>query len=110
LDPYKQSGNVIHDEPNDFGVAGLIGNVREWCDSAPNEHIDVNKSELMQRLILGATGYLGESTFNFEYGTPLYPRNTNPDVGFRISRTLGSDEVEILRKREAAIAALAKGF
>lgn len=107
LDPYKQSGDVLHDEPNDFGVAGLIGNVREWCDSSPTKlQGDIDSVLGQQRLILGATGYLGESTFDFEYEAPLYPRNTNPDVSFRVARTLGKEEVEILRKREASIAAL----
>jgi formylglycine-generating enzyme required for sulfatase activity len=103
LDPYKQSGDVVHDEPNDFGVAGLIGNVREWCHSTQGEESQEAAEAVAQRLILGATGYLGESTFNFEYEAPLYPRNTNPDVGFRVSRTLSSNEVEVLRAREAAI-------
>lgn len=106
LDPYKQSGDVLHDEPNDFGVAGLVGNVREWCDSAPSGRRAERESEPAQRLILGATGYLGESTFNFEYEAPLYPRNTNPDVGFRVARTLRLEEIKALRRREELIAAL----
>lgn len=106
VDPYKQSGDVLHDEPNDFGVAGLIGNVREWCDSSTTEYSSDGGSEPTQRLVLGATGYLGESTFNFDYETPLYPRNTNPDVGFRVARSLGPEEVEVLRKRETVIASL----
>ena len=109
LDPYKQSGNVVHDESNEFGVAGQIGNVREWCDSSSHEYINESKPELTQRLILGATGYLGESTFNLKYEASLYPRNTNPDVGFRIARTLRQEEIEILRERESAIASLPNG-
>ena len=103
LDPYKQSGDVVHDEANDFGIAGLIGNVREWCDSLHGGNRGVNNSGAEQRLILGATGYLGEGTFNFRYEAPLYPRNTNPDVGFRIARSLNPEEVRILRDRQEAI-------
>ena len=106
LDPYKQSGDVVHDEPNDFGVAGLIGNVREWCDSRPSQQVARVDADSGQRLILGATGYLGESTFNFNYEAPLYPRNTNPDVGFRIARTMSPSEVEVLEARQGAIARL----
>ena len=106
LDPYKQSGDVVHDEPNDFGVAGLIGNVREWCHSGPSQQAGRADASSDQRLILGATGYLGESTFNFEYEAPLYPRNTNPDVGFRIARTMSPSEVEVLETRQDAIARL----
>jgi formylglycine-generating enzyme required for sulfatase activity len=108
LNRYKQSGDVLHDEPNDFGIAGQIGKVREWCDSSPTRSEGDSNSEPAQRLVLGAAGNLDESTFNFEYETPLYPRNTNPDVGFRVARTLGPEEVAILREREAAIAASPK--
>lgn len=97
----KQAREVLYDEPNDYGVSGLVGNVREWCqDSANGEGVET------ERLILGATGFLGEETFDFEYKTSLYPRNTNPDVGFRVARSLRLSDIKALRRREIEIASL----
>jgi len=108
LDTGKQSYRVLYDEPNELGVSGLIGNVREWCED-PIELTVGRLDSANQRLVLGSTGYLGLSTFDlragFEYSAPLYPRNTNPDVGFRIARSLQPGEVAVLRQRENEIAA-----
>lgn len=101
LDTGKQAVDVLYDELNDFGLSGMMGNVREWCDDQPEDE-DSSKG----RLVLGATGSLGESTFNFEYSTPLYPENTNPDVGFRVARSLLSGELDSLRLRQVEIASL----
>lgn len=109
LDSGKRASDVLYDELNDFGLSGLVGNVREWCEDHPSAEDVGEDSARDQRLILGATGYLGESTFDFEYQTPLYPRNTNPDVGFRVARSLTQSETDILRRRETEIAALAEG-
>jgi hypothetical protein len=97
----KQAREVLYDEPNDYGVSGLVGNVREWCHDTANA-----EGAKAERFILGATGFLGENTFNFEYKTSLYLRNTNPDVGFRIARSLAPSDINVLRRREAEIAAL----
>jgi len=97
----KQAREVLYDEPNDYGVSGLVGNVREWCqDTIGRGGVET------ERLILGATGFLGEETFDFEYKTSLYPRNTNPDVGFRVARSLSADEVRRLAGRQEAVAEL----
>ena len=95
----KQVREVLYDEPNDYGVCGLMGNVREWCHDSAKEEIE--------RIISGATGSLGEETFNFKYKTSLYPRNTNPDVGFRIARSLRPGDIDVLQRREIEIASLA---
>lgn len=97
----KQAREVLYDEPNDYGVSGLVGNVREWCQDTKN-----GEAEKTERLILGATGFLGEDTFDFEYKTSLYPRNTNPDVGLRVARSLRPSDIKVLRRREIEIATL----
>lgn len=103
LESGKDTRPVLYVEFNEFGLSGLIGNVREWChDAVEKDHEPMHD----HRLILGATGYLGESTFDFEYETWLFPRNTNPDVGFRVARTLRQEETDALEKREAEIANL----
>jgi len=106
LDTGKQSYRVLYDEPNELGVSGLMGNVREWCDDRV-EYAEDSPDRVIQRPVLGATGSLGENTFdlNLEYSAPLYPRNTNPDVGFRLARSLRPSEVDTLRDRENEIAA-----
>ena len=78
-----------------------MGNVREWCQDIAN-----SGERETERMILGATGFLGEETFDFKYSTALYLRNTNPDVGFRIARSLQPAEVSQLRRREKEIASL----
>lgn len=105
LDTGKQQFEVTFDEPNDLGVSSLIGNVREWCDD-PAERAETGESGPDQRLVLGATGYLGWHTFDFErkYRAPLYPRNTNPDVGFRIARSLTAHERNVLEKSRQQLA------
>jgi formylglycine-generating enzyme required for sulfatase activity len=85
----------MSDEPNDFGISGLMGNVREWCQDTPE-----GATSAIERLVVGATGFLGEDTFDFDYKTPLYPRNTNPDVGFRIARSLSADDCDALDARQ----------
>jgi len=99
----KQAREVLYDEPNDYGVSGLVGNVREWVHDTGND-----EGAETERLILGATGFLGEETFDFEYKTSLYPRNTNPDVGFRVARSLRPSDVKVLQQRETEIASLAE--
>lgn len=102
----KQLTDVLHDDPNDFGVSGLIGNVREWCHDEVPPEAGPGPFHGLRRYILGATSYLGEPTFHFEYKTPLYPGNTNPDVGFRVARSLTPEEVLRLQLREEQIATL----
>ncbi|MFA5033924.1 MAG: SUMF1/EgtB/PvdO family nonheme iron enzyme [bacterium] len=105
LDSGKAHTDVFLDEANDLGVSGLIGNVREWCHDTESVGVP-SASAVSKRLILGATGYLGEATFNFNYCPPLNPQNTNPDVGFRVARSLLEAECRTLQTREEQIAAL----
>lgn len=97
----KESRPVLYDEPNDYGISGLIGNVREW-----SEDIAIDSGTKIEHLVLGATGFRGESCFDFNYQTTLYPRNTNQDVSFRIARSLSEDELNILQQRQEAIRGL----
>ncbi|MGA8262465.1 MAG: SUMF1/EgtB/PvdO family nonheme iron enzyme [Arenicellales bacterium] len=102
----KESRPVMYDEFNDLGLSGMIGNVREWCHDHPDMKRSAGGGVQDYRLILGATAYLGERTFDFEYSTSLYPRNTNPDVGFRAARSLRPEEIETLRTRQREVEGL----
>jgi len=101
--PQERSYPVLSDPLGPLGTSGLMGNVKEWCDDSVGK-VDPEHPE--QRAILGATAFLGEGSFSFEYGTPLFPRNTNPDVGFRVCRPLSSKETEVLKRREASLRGL----
>ncbi|MCP4546095.1 MAG: SUMF1/EgtB/PvdO family nonheme iron enzyme [bacterium] len=94
VDSSKETKEVMYDEFNDYGISGLIGNVREWTDDSSSER---------DQIILGSSGYLDERSFRFDYNTPLFPENTNPDVGFRIARSLDGEETESLRARQSQI-------
>ena len=95
----KEHLRVLSDPFGPLGTSGLMGNVKEWCHDAIGNNGD-------ERAILGATGYLGEASFAFDYGTSLFPRNTNPDVGFRVCRSVTDDEKELLRARERQLGKL----
>jgi formylglycine-generating enzyme required for sulfatase activity len=73
---------------NDFGVYGMLGNVREWADTLRGFEKPADDGDCLCQ-VMGATSALGHETFRFDYeGIPLSPRNTNPDVGFRWARNV----------------------
>ncbi|MBK9316418.1 MAG: SUMF1/EgtB/PvdO family nonheme iron enzyme [Acidobacteria bacterium] len=90
---------ILSDPFNQLGTSGMMGNVKEWCNDPFGD----------KRPILGATSFLGERSFNFDYGIMLFPQNTNPDVGFRICRPLSDAEIDVLVNREAEVAQLEFG-
>jgi formylglycine-generating enzyme required for sulfatase activity len=82
---------VLSDVLNDFGISGQMGNVREWCNDSPEE--DPSK-----RLILGSTMTWGLDSMKFRQRFAIYPYNTNPDVGFRVARSLSARETEEIKR------------
>lgn len=86
---------VRSDEQNNFGVTGLIGNVREWIDRSS---VLIVESKKDVGIIKGATWLLGEDGFDFDTMNNVFAENTNLDVGFRIARSLSETEKEIIMK------------
>ncbi len=97
----KEHMPVLSDPIGPMGTSGLMGNVKEWC----HDRIFAHSEQPEERAILGSAYYLGNNSFSFDYGVSLFPRNTNPDVGFRICRPLSEDAVKKLREVELRLKA-----
>ena len=97
--PDKPVQSVYSSLPNDYGIYGMIGNVREWVfGGTPG-----SESKVQIGHIMGATALLGEDTFSYSHsGNPLPMYNTNLDVGFRwvrsIPEEIADDISELLNK------------
>jgi len=103
LDSGRRSAEVAYDdEAGPFGAIGLIGNVKEWVQ----DRIEEGSSRTKKALVCGATAHLGKPSFRIGYYATLFPENTNPDVGFRIARSLASSEAAAFEKRERELAKL----
>lgn len=88
---------VMNDIPNELGIYGQIGNVREWVDKDfenDDDYIELNE----EMPIKGATWLLGEEGFKFDNQVWIYAENTNFDVGFRIARSFTEKERNVLNK------------
>ena len=79
---------VKSENPNKYGVYGLMGNVREWVDNPKLEKI----TQYGEQLIKGMGWLLGEEGFEFKTTYTLIAQNNNVDVGFRIARNLTNSE------------------
>lgn len=100
LDSGRRSSEVAYDdEAGPFGAIGLIGNVKEWVQ-------DQIQDGPKKALVCGATAHLGKPSFRIGYYAALFPENTNPDVGFRIARSLAPTELAAFEKRERELASL----
>lgn len=100
IDSTKKIHPVLSDSLNPFGLSAMIGNVKEWCHDVINDNdTDVN-------VILGATSFLGENSYGYDYGVTLLPQNTNPDVGFRIARDLTESELYLLNSIQTRISSI----
>jgi len=99
LESGKLLAPVLDDELLDSGVSGLVGNVKEWIDEIEVE-LEGTPDLRARHVIAGATGYLGIDSFRFGYYVSLFSQNTNPDVGFRVARTLDADELRAIEARE----------
>jgi formylglycine-generating enzyme required for sulfatase activity len=105
LDTGRRSNEVgLNDEFTPFAVMGLVGNVKEWVGDLRTDTNDSSKPR--KGMVFGGTAHLGEDSFLFGYNAQLYPENTNPDVGFRVARSLSHHELSSLRQREACLAEL----
>lgn len=80
---------VKSENPNKYGVYGLMGNVREWVDNP--DRITLLKFD--EQIIKGMGWLLGEEGFEFNHSTTLFAQNNNVDVGFRIARSLTKEEL-----------------
>jgi formylglycine-generating enzyme required for sulfatase activity len=99
LDSGRRSSEVAFDDDvGPFGVIGLIGNVKEWVDDLVGDRGGVPKA-----VVCGGTAHLGLPSFRVGYYATLFPQNTNPDVGFRVARSLTAEEREAFRLRERQI-------
>jgi formylglycine-generating enzyme required for sulfatase activity len=83
---------VRSENPNKFGVYGLMGNVREWVDDVDEKKDKL--TEFTEQLIKGMGWLLGKEGFEFKHSSPLIAQNNNVDVGFRIARSLSPNESE----------------
>lgn len=103
LDSGRRSAEVAYDDDvGPFGAIGLIGNVKEWVDDLVPEA----PSRALKALVCGATAHLGKPSFRIGYYATLFPENTNPDVGFRVARSLADNELKAFTSRETELAAL----
>lgn len=90
IDSRQKPLSAMASIPNEFGIYGLIGNVREWVFP------DIDGNKLMGN-IMGATPTLGKFTYSFNHlGNQLPLINTNLDVGFRIAASIDKDSYEII--------------
>jgi formylglycine-generating enzyme required for sulfatase activity len=103
LDSGRRSAEVAYDDDiGPFGAIGLIGNVKEWVQDIVREH----KSDVEKAIVCGTTAHLGLNSFSIGYYATLFPENSNPDLGFRVARSLAPGELDALRHRETALASI----
>jgi formylglycine-generating enzyme required for sulfatase activity len=89
----ETTSSVKRENPNKYGVYGLMGNVREWVDNP--EKLILNKFD--EQIIKGMGWLLGEEGFKFKHKSSLIAQNNNVDVGFRIARSLSLNELEFVQ-------------
>jgi formylglycine-generating enzyme required for sulfatase activity len=107
LDSGRRSAEVAFDEDvGPLGAVGIIGNVKEWVEDIIQESGGIP----LKALVCGGTGHLGETSFRVGYYATLFPENTNPDVGFRVARSLSTVERDAFVEREREIADKARGW
>lgn len=99
LPPEKYTAPVLREEPNEFGVSALVGNVREWCNdwydpayyaSAParNPPGPQRSEQVAQKVLRGGSVNRGPESHRCAFRSHVYPENTNVDAGFRCVRRL----------------------
>ena len=98
-DDIETTSSVKSENPNKFGVYGLMGNVREWVDNPENELI----TKYDEQIIKGMGWLLGEEGFKFSHSSPLISQNNNVDVGFRIARSLTDIEEQKVKSAYSTI-------
>src|SRR5205823_902461 len=99
----RRSAEVAYDDDvGPFGAIGLIGNVKEWVQDIV---VEANAA-VRKAIVCGATAHLGKNSFQIGYYATLFPENTNPDVGFRLARSLSCEEYAAFQRREAELASI----
>lgn len=93
IEEVETTSSVKSENPNKYGVYGLMGNVREWVDNP--EKVTLNKFD--EQIIKGMGWLLGQEGFEFNHSSHLIAQNNNVDVGFRIARSLLSNELEFVQ-------------
>jgi len=77
-----ETHDIRKSKQNGYGIYGMLGNVREWATIG--DVIDTSGGHIM-----GGTWALPEESLEYDNeGFFLFPENTNPDVGFRIARSI----------------------
>jgi formylglycine-generating enzyme required for sulfatase activity len=95
---YRSTRDVWTSVENSFGVFGMLGNVREWADIIGGFEKPANSGQCRCQVV-GSTAALGVETFQYSYpGIPLFPQNTNPDVGFRWARSVSQEVLSEIQK------------
>lgn len=88
--PVDSTSPIKSENPNKFGVYGLMGNVREWVDDSSKTVL----TKFDEQIVKGMGWLLGNEGLKFRHSSPLIAQNTNVDLGFRIARSLSDDELE----------------
>jgi formylglycine-generating enzyme required for sulfatase activity len=85
----ESTSPIRSENPNRYGVYGLMGNVREWVDDPEKTKV----SQYDNQVVKGMGWLLGREGLKFRHSVPLIAQNTNLDLGFRIARSLSKDEL-----------------
>jgi len=88
----NESYPIKSEDPNSLGVYGMMGNVREWVDELKNLVI----TEKEYQVFKGAAWLTNKSGLDFTKSFKILAQNTNPDIGFRITRNISLKEKEYL--------------
>lgn len=94
LETFSEDSYPIKNErPNEYGIYGLMGNVREWVDITDKSELkDIYDTQLLK----GSAWLINNDGLQIKYSNPLIAQNNNIDVGFRIARSLKEDELKLV--------------
>jgi len=88
----NESYPIKSEDPNSLGVYGMMGNVREWVDEYNNLVI----TEKEHQVFKGAAWLTNKLGLDFTKSFKILAQNTNPDIGFRIVRSISLKEKSLI--------------
>lgn len=113
IDPKRYTAPVLLAELNEFGVSGLVGNVREWCydwydpdyyqhpnESCVNPQGPKREDSIRHKVVRGGTMNRGTDSHRCASRSHVYPENTNVDAGFRCVRRIPEFNLHGYHKRD----------